>query len=255
MASPSVTLISQPLPQLSSSRRGRWRLPGSGVGLEAETLALPRGQPCREAPRARRCSRAVVSPNEERVFHRRINNSPGMSGLPASGEGWFWQAGALPAAVVSGHGARSEPACRGRGHRSGGLPVRATVLSPGAGPAFPRGGLSLPPPAGFSQRPRLERAGARREGIPALPGSCRARTAGTEPDGSSELGLGQPGGEKHPRNGVRHPESHGRDTARSWDLPSLCLPSPNRCRGRLRAQRGLVPLGTAPISSIPPSRD
>lgn len=39
----SVTLISQPLPQLSSSRRGRRRLPGSGVGLEAETLTLPRG--------------------------------------------------------------------------------------------------------------------------------------------------------------------------------------------------------------------
>lgn len=87
MASLSVTLISQPLPQLSSRRRGRWRLPGSGVGLEAETLTLPRGKPCREAPRARHCSRAVVSPNETCVFHCQINNSPGMSGLPASSEG------------------------------------------------------------------------------------------------------------------------------------------------------------------------
>lgn len=138
VASLSVTLISQPLPQLSSRRRGRWRLPGSGVGLEAETLTLPRGKPCREAPRARHCSRAVVSPNETCVFHCQINNSPGMSGLPASSEGWFWQAGALPAAVVSGHGARSEAACWGRGHGSGGLPTCAAmgalpaVLSPGA---------------------------------------------------------------------------------------------------------------------------
>lgn len=60
----------------------------------------------------------------------------------------------------------------------------------------------------------------------------------------------------HPHGSVGHPEGHCRDTARSWDFPSLCLPSsPNRCRGWLRAQRGLVPLGTAPVSSIPPSWD
>lgn len=92
--------------QLQPARR---LVVGSGVALEAETLTLPRGGT--DAGRlggigAAMCWRCgVVSRNEVCVFfHREINNSPGMSGLPASGKGWFWQARAY-----------LQPSCRGTG--------------------------------------------------------------------------------------------------------------------------------------------
>jgi len=84
---------------------------GSGVGLEAETLTLPRGGT--DAGRlggigAAMCWRCgVVSRNEVCVFfHHEINNSPGMSGLPASREGLVLASRGLPPAAVSGHRAR-----------------------------------------------------------------------------------------------------------------------------------------------------
>lgn len=82
---------------------------GSGVVLEAETPTVPRGGT--DAGRlggigAAMCWRCgVVSRNEVCVFfHREINNSTGMSGLPASGKGWFWQARAY-----------LQPSCQGTG--------------------------------------------------------------------------------------------------------------------------------------------
>lgn len=118
----------------------------------------------------------VVSRNEVCVFfHREINNSPGMSGLPASGEGLVLASWGLPAAVMSGHGALSEPACWGRGHRrlraplvlvafpcgqeAGALPA-LPVLSPGAEPAFPPGGdFPASPSKGLSKGLALGKLG------------------------------------------------------------------------------------------------
>lgn len=105
--------------------------------------------------------------------------------------------------------------------------------------AIPRGGFPCLPQPGFSQRPRLQRAGARREGIPALPASSSTATAGTEPAWLLRALLGPAQGEKstprpgHLHSSTRHPETHCRDTARagiSW----------------LRAQRGSAQPLSAP---------
>lgn len=136
---------------------------GFELGLGADTLTLPPGRGTDAgrlggigAAMCRRCG--VVSRNEVCVFfHREINNSPGMSGLPASGEGlvlasWGFTCsrrvgarGSLGASV-SGQGtslAAGAPC-------AGGLPTCAgggSPPSPGAEPAFPPGGFYLPPPA------------------------------------------------------------------------------------------------------------
>lgn len=159
---------------------------GSGVGLEAENLTLPWGGT--GAGRLRgigtamcwRCG--VLSRKEECVFfHREINNSPGMSGLPASGEGLVLASQGLPAAVVSGHGACSEPACRSRGHHPLWGPLVSVALPHGqvVGALQPWGRSCLPswgpfsclPQQGLIQKHCLEHTGVLREGISVLPGS------------------------------------------------------------------------------------
>lgn len=68
------------------------------------------------------------------------------------------------------------------------------------GQSLPSLGEGFPclPQRGFSHRPRLERAGARTEGIPALPASRRAGTGGTEPGWQLRALLGPARGEKTP---------------------------------------------------------
>lgn len=231
---------------------------GSGVGLEAENLTLPWGGT--GAGRLRgigtamcwRCG--VLSRKEECVFfHREINNSPGMSGLPASGEGLVLASQGLPAAVVSGHGACSEPACRGRGHHLLWGPLVSVALPHGqaVGALQPWGRSCLPswgafsclPQQGLIQKHCLEHTGVLREGISILPGS-RSRA------GIAAILLGHPWNRIAPYRAGSPPlqcqtfpfplqgPCKG-STAKSWGFPSLCLPpSPDCSRGWLRAQGG-----------------
>lgn len=162
---------------------------------------------------------------------------------------------------------------------AGGLPTWAGGGSPpGPACAQPKGRACLPsrggfpclPQQGLFQRPCLVQAGARMEGIPALPGSRRAgdrrSRAGIAAE-SSPWALGSAQGEKStlqtrtppplqyqtPLNPLQGPSKGS--TAKSWDFPSLCLPPAPKSPQRLALSPGR--LGASwhtPVSSIPPSQ-
>lgn len=153
----------------------------------------------------------VVSRNKVCVFfHRVINNFPGMSGLPASREGLVLASQGLPVAIVSGHGAHSEPACWGRGHYQLPWPLLLVAFPCGQAVLCSALGQSLPslPEGAFSASPSkvlakgfvcLEQAGAHLDRIPAVPRSRRAgdrRSRASITSGSSPWALGSAQGEK-----------------------------------------------------------
>lgn len=157
---------------------------------------------------------------------------------------------------------------------AGGIPTWAGGGSPpGPACAHPRdraclpswGGFPCLPQQGLSQRPCLEQAGARVEGIPALPGRRRAgdrRSRGGIAAESSPWPLRSAQGEENtlqtripptlqyqtPLNPLQGPSKGS--TAKSWDFPSLCLPPAPRLLQRLALSPGR--LGTSwPIPCQP----
>lgn len=141
----------------------------------------------------------------------------------------------------------------------GGSPPGPACAHPGDRACLPSwGGFPCLPQQGLSQRPCLEQAGARVEGIPALPGRRRAgdrRSRGGTAAESSPWPLRSAQGEKStlqtripptlqyqtPLNPLQGPSKGS--TAKSWDFPSLCLPPAPRLLQRLALSPGR--LGTS----------